>query len=52
MKNVLRITASLGLSALLSLLAVEFAGAVAGGDGPQVTAMTAPTTTTGDIDWP
>ncbi|CAM5371150.1 hypothetical protein SALBM311S_02587 [Streptomyces alboniger] len=52
MKNVLHITATLGLSALLSLLGVEVAGATAGDTGRQVTAVTAQATPTVDIDWP
>lgn len=52
LKNVLHITAALGLSALLSLLGVEVAGATAGDAGRQVTAVAAQATSTVDIDWP
>ncbi|WP_327695634.1 hypothetical protein [Streptomyces sp. NBC_00459] len=52
MKNVLHLTATLGLSALLSLLGVEVAGAVAGDTGRQVTAVSAQAASLDDIDWP
>jgi threonine synthase len=51
-KNVLHITATLGLSALLSLLGVEVAGATTGDTGRQVTALTVQDAPPTDIDWP